>query len=506
MDPNPHAISGDEAAFSSHPLLHDEMATNTELHWSRRFAHGMLDWMLGVRLTARELAMLRVMDTITDRPSWESSILDADLAEALRRELRVGEPLLSARAWAWCLEELRDKAAEFVRTGRVLVYDAGPRVSKSSVKGAEKLKKLVGDLAAQKDKSHRLHGEEVQLRNLVDPSLHPLVYGHTKILPRLAKPMSSISGIDSVMWLPCDVEFVGDEENGGIRARITSYINDLHPKAHRALYSVIEEIITASIEPWNDVLTPAVPPSTDVKHAPYSAWTIGPGRTPLAYEHTAKITGRCFHCRFNDNYDWRERPPEESKYRHHDHEYRNIRIQHDFKDKGLQVYVNIQSIELTPENPRYEGSPWALAGMYNEHIVAASMYFFDVVNIADTPRLYLRVPANFFQDSLDVDEGHIRFLTLYLVDPNYTLVSTSRVPPQSFDWWVQDVFPATFLASKGLPEELRCAVAEEACGSLFTEEQSAEFRERLLRERKRVMAELGRILYHFRFDFELEPV
>ena len=36
--------------------------------------------------------------------------------------------------------------------------------------------------------------------------------------------------------------------------------------------------------------------------------------------------------------------------------------------------------------------------------------------------------------------GHIRFLTLWLVDPHQRIISTANVPPQRLDWWVESAF------------------------------------------------------------------
>ena len=34
--------------------------------------------------------------------------------------------------------------------------------------------------------------------------------------------------------------------------------------------------------------------------------------------------------------------------------------------------------------------------------------------------------------------GYIYFLTLCLADPNYRLISTGRVVPQRYDWWMKE--------------------------------------------------------------------
>jgi hypothetical protein len=61
-----------------------------------------------------------------------------------------------------------------------------------------------------------------------------------------------------------------------------------------------------------------------------------------------------------------------------------IRLEESFRDQGLQVVIKINSVELTPENPKYHGSTWELEGQMNEHIVAAAVYAYDVQNISES--------------------------------------------------------------------------------------------------------------------------
>lgn len=162
-------------------------AENTCRPWQHRFAHGMMDWMSETRITARELAMLRVMDSITDEPEWHVKILDQDFINAWRVEFAHRERLISPRAWAWCLDELRWKADQLRLTGHVVVYDAGAGVAKSTVSSAttEGLKNEVAALMSGGGGVGGGHGEKAghQQRTIVDPSRYPLVYGRTKVLP-----------------------------------------------------------------------------------------------------------------------------------------------------------------------------------------------------------------------------------------------------------------------------------------------------------------------------------
>lgn len=41
-----------------------------------RFAHGFADWSQNPRLTAREVAMMRFMEAVTEEPGWERQVTD----------------------------------------------------------------------------------------------------------------------------------------------------------------------------------------------------------------------------------------------------------------------------------------------------------------------------------------------------------------------------------------------------------------------------------------------
>ncbi|PTU19049.1 hypothetical protein P175DRAFT_0559870 [Aspergillus ochraceoroseus IBT 24754] len=67
---------------------------------------------------SREMAMLRLMQHITEQAGWDRAILDSDetqLAQWFRDATEGPEGcLISTAAWDWCTAELRDKA----ETGR----------------------------------------------------------------------------------------------------------------------------------------------------------------------------------------------------------------------------------------------------------------------------------------------------------------------------------------------------------------------------------------------------
>lgn len=134
-------------------------------------------------------------------------------------------------------------------------------------------------------------GSDGKVLDLVHPSLFPLIYGRSRVLPKgkvglqdcteyigkgeVVKPPDS-SDIEvnrshprsqdivpteywsrEFQWLPCDVEFA---EEGSVK--IISYINNLHPAHHRLLYAVIESLISKSVPLWDRVLSSIGPRST----------------------------------------------------------------------------------------------------------------------------------------------------------------------------------------------------------------------------------------------------
>ncbi|THX51581.1 hypothetical protein D6D06_07270 [Aureobasidium pullulans] len=179
----------------------------------------------------------------------------------------------------------------------------------------------------------------------------------------------------------------------------------------------------------------------------------------------------------------------------------DVEEQTSFWQKGLQVVVKIERIELNPSEPRFSGSDWHVEGLHNEHIVANSVYILEEENTTE-PYIDFRQETRIDLDEFEHDEddleaflqvfnvpykqqilrgssspppslqrlgsvslpvgrlvawpnvlhhritlfelldktrpGRRSFLTLSLVDPNYRICSTGNVPPQRHDWWAEE--------------------------------------------------------------------
>lgn len=196
-----------------------------------------------------------------------------------------------------------------------------------------------------------------------------------------------------------------------------------------------------------------------------------------------------------------------------DHEFYTIKIQDTFRDDGLQVVVRIADVALSPQEPRRRSpqTEWQTDGFLNEHIVATTRVFFDVNNVRGSASF--RVDADLIPDEhslwwldtlffaqmfgvggmsyeeqgesiqqlgsvsitqgrmlthpstmqhqLDwelVDDtlpGRVRYLELQLVDPHYRIASSSNVPPQQHEWWLEEGVAKLDWAKYNIPPELR---------------------------------------------------
>jgi hypothetical protein len=589
--------------------------------------------------TARELEMLRLMNSLTDRPGWEELVFDASTMQTWRSEAMAQFPLISPKAWEWCEAELRDKAQRWQETGLIVVLNAGIGVCKSdtiippavTAEIQDFVTSALNESAGQKDWEP---SSNQQVWNLIDPSLYPLTRERTRVLisggsvpleqtldaygqGEVAPPLHDEKldwEIEKYLyslryqWLPCEVEF--REPAGSTDVRITSYINNLHPREQRPFYRTLEGVISKVIEPWNEILimfgdvrsldsvgrepmrirtfgvewdnrypqwAEDLPTTLDVDRStgdyqralarvkeylslpeygvkvqwPYNTtseipadWeaTLSlrevvnikysrmfrfqhsePGTTYSYEDWRAGRTARAIVGRQDyDNGDlftelWRNRREimdpmvRNEMLRARDeinHQFQTVKLQDEFREKGLQIIVKLGGIELTPDNPSFLGEDWHADGLLNEHIAGIAMYCFDLENVINA-RISFAQPISmsdevfsFADNEWDVpyleelfgvrDEGpafqelgavsirqgglitfpnclrhrlesfelvdkarpgRCHFLTLLLVDPSYRICSTRNVPPQRLDWWEQEARSHLSLAHP-LPQEL----------------------------------------------------
>lgn len=287
-------------------------------------------------------------------------------------------------------------------------------------------------------------GSDGKVLDLVHPSLFPLVYGRSRILPdsttNLKDCLDSIgkgivipsplptseedrskiseyrlysSGISELFsqrfqWLPCNVSFPD-----GVNARIDSYINNLHPLDHQDLYSVIEKIITKAVPFWNiayQSIRCGGPLQTFPRVACYEiTYTMPEGISKVApagydgdsddYQHYVNAQ-RVYNRPEPIGFDGTQQVVTADEIKN---QWKFLNL-NEVKEKKLQVIVKLANIHLTPEKPKYEGGSWHIEGQLNEHIVSTALYYYDSSNITES-RLHFRTKVD--ADSLADDLGYV---------------------------------------------------------------------------------------------------
>lgn len=274
-------------------------------------------------------------------------------------------------------------------------------------------------------------GSDGKVLDLLHPSLFPLIYGVSRALPygtvplddcmrfscagevvtsgfnddpkkkqRYSQRHASLKEWGGFQWLPSEVRFADDG-----RAAITSYVNNLHPDKHRALYPVLEQFVDAAIPLWDECLswfrprmrlarirgneeqdydvpadityTPSEDEVEGVEIRPYTLAEIRDGDYDFQYEDS-------FREWFKENRILKQTAIHEFRTRQEqlaDPGHLPVQLKKDFSAAGLQVIFKLANIHLTPEKPEFKGGSWHVEGALNEHICATALYYYDEENI-----------------------------------------------------------------------------------------------------------------------------
>ncbi|KAH6912099.1 hypothetical protein BKA70DRAFT_1535253 [Coprinopsis sp. MPI-PUGE-AT-0042] len=558
--------------------------------------------------TLREFSMLRFMNAITDKEGWDTKVLDDEIAnkwkvEAIRaahtkskgkvetdqdteQEKRFArwpvyfvsrdESMMTSAMADYCIAELRHRAKGFEQSssGAIIVYNGDVVKSDKAVSLQTKmaLRKAVEPLESVPDAGKDWHpGSDERVLDLVHPSLFPLLYGSSKVLAvgekvTTLRDFADRSGEGDIIrhpqrsreesvgiswhvsrlnpfstkfqWLPCEVDVTGE------KPRIVSYINNLHPEEHAALYGVIEDVIAASIPLWEMTLAPL---ADSTHHFRRRIDYRGP-----TYDPDPEVIGEDGPGINDSNPPWALKCDWEAYIR------RTILPEPETFDpdsfrapeplllkdafgklgRPLQIIVKLANIELTPEKPKYEGGSWHVEGKLNEHIVATALYYYSSENITRSSLAFRQLSntgavertsyeqnihdfltdvygckngegsvqdvgsvetregrlltfPNILQHQVQPFEledptksGHRKILALFLVDPHVRVLSTAHVPPQRLDWWRKSLNDDTRNPLNGLPLELQDHVYSEVDGFPISLKDAKALREELMDERR----------------------
>ena len=402
-----------------------------------RFPSAVLDW-TPQAFSVRERNMLALMDRITDKPEWRRKVFDETILQKWKAECLAREDWdFSEKMFSFCVAELQEKAKENEEDGIATTLNVPAAIVKSDTIVPEDLKETLRaavqplENVPDKDKDWHPNSNE-QVLDLVHPSLFPVIYGRTKILPdsntkvdlraaasfigkgeTIGKPSDDEVTVHTQLgttnlfwskrfqWLPCNISFCTSEPG----VKIDSYINNLHPVHQEHLYHVIERYIAKAIPLWNVVLrnvnssdlpriyltechdyefeyggfdTRQDEKPEDPKQDDESYWDF---RTDWEREHRTLIQPEpeTFDAIRDRNNKRGVAPP--------------LDLRTAFAEKGLQVIVKLANIHLTPSKPSYAGGSWHVEGMLNEHICATALYYYDSDNIGES-RLGFRQPCD----------------------------------------------------------------------------------------------------------------
>jgi hypothetical protein len=320
-----------------------------------------------------------------------AKVFDEEITSKWRTEIAQSGEDVSSKMMDWIIKELQWKAEAFKETDRVTVFDIG--VVKSDTAISQELQQALKEAVAPfedvpEDQKDYHPGSNQQVVDLVHPSLFPVIFGRSRILPDrtidLETCLSSVGQGDLLpvpvddnvplherasgsisepstysqkfQWLPCDVNFTEDGD-----CRIVSYVNNVHPVKHRGLYKVLEKVITQAVPLWNQTLSYR---PFDDRRIHYSS---------VEYEDDGEEEpGRQGSDEDDDAYEERwnvyrssrviiQPEPEEFKPPNLE-SWGRIGLCDAFKKEGLQVIVKLANIELTPEKPEYTGGSWHIEG------------------------------------------------------------------------------------------------------------------------------------------------
>jgi hypothetical protein len=456
------------------PVQHLPLYSKGNPEKCQRFPHAIADYLASKGVTLRERRMLDFIDKISDKPEWERKVFDENIVSKYRAEACVyaddiGDEILSEQMFDYvslsclrwrkysdhrtsvlqCIAELRDKAKTYQETGMVAVLDAETTVIKSDKAISPELKQSLVEnvlpLEDVEDKHKDWHpGSNEMVLDLLHPSLFPLVYGLSKVLPHGTVPLQncdSCTGMGEVtaapskydplvhsmiysdftttlkawgdyQWLPSNVNFT---EAGEVK--IDSYINNLHPEVHKGLYKVLQECVECSIPLWNECLSqfhsrmriPAHLIGGSDEDYTIPEGLIYPRPPQEAGQSDAESESDSRELEDDEDYqEWKQAnrvlvPVEPIPFlsvseslKQNSEGVDPVDLRKNFAHTGLQVIFKLATIHLTPDKPEYSGGSWHVEGALNEHICATALYYYDQANVTESHLA--------FRQSVDTDE------------------------------------------------------------------------------------------------------
>ena len=130
--------------------------------------------------------MMRAMNAITDKTDWAKKVFDESITRKWWEEIAQSGQDVTPKMMDWIVKELQWKAEILVNEGLVQVFDNGVVKSDTPVSEEIKaaLKEAVMPLQNVPEEQKDYHpGSDNKVVDLVHPSLFPVVFGRTRVLP-----------------------------------------------------------------------------------------------------------------------------------------------------------------------------------------------------------------------------------------------------------------------------------------------------------------------------------
>ncbi|KAL2170590.1 hypothetical protein VTG60DRAFT_4603 [Thermothelomyces hinnuleus] len=469
-------------------------------------------------IQVREVAMMLLMDRLTDEPNWrEKAFDDAIVAKwrdealtqdetALYQEIVAGKPIpkpqrtriMTEDAFDSCIEELKCKAAHFRETGLVFTLDSTqgshrPRfacfntaikadglVSSEIQQGLKRaFEKLIADQGAEPDwhpgsndmildllvgvadAVDRWAGKGEPLQPLLDDDEAELE-DDEKIRRTRGHNIRREYWSEKYQWLPANLAF---RDDGTVR--FTSYINNLHPNKHPEIYRLIEQLVDTAIPVWERVLSGRA--------------VTASGGLPVRLDSPLPV-----YTEEDEEGVWEEYNPdvlakyekEHGSIEYHDEDTDDLDEQVEPWDEEAMLR-RIQKLKCTQiRDPLllgvwgFEPVTYKIEGQMNECIVATALYYRDSENVTPS-RLSFRMMTDSTQAELEDQVGpnlYKAYERIYgtRLGGHEEGRETVQTHGSQFDWWTEAFFGTEAKALGDIPREVFQLLLERGDGRCVT--------------------------------------
>ncbi|SDA02870.1 BZ3500_MvSof-1268-A1-R1_Chr11-1g03197 [Microbotryum saponariae] len=449
------------------------------------------------------------------KAEWKKDALEKSKRKSEREQRCSAHQPMTAGMIDYAFDELEDFARFDVAVGGKWWQACFDAIYESDRVVPDDLRTSLLGQVLQVENANRLRSaaSRSQVNAIVDPSWYPLMYGRTLVragdsdaardpptatTARVAEKPSRPENTQEYkytskkyQWLPADFEI---DSKGQVK--ILSYINDLDPSDHVALYSsiasVFAELVPLLDQTLSDLLQAAPPiiPAACVSYwyeddyePRYSRHDyLGMDKHMRRHAREMAYLERLEHRRFV--------LPSPSSFEPSSTEKIQARLDNPcftLKGRTVQVVVKFINYKLTPDQPTYDGDEWRVVGLRNECVVATALYCYDEENVTEsslafrstfdesdlphprseeheyalasifgieeastTVQLLNSVPTaqgrcltfpNVYQHRTGrfslrdkTKTGHRKLMAFFLIDPTQRITSTTDVAPQQREW------------------------------------------------------------------------